>query len=72
MPLTKNVMKQASQILAEARSKGLPTADNKNIDADIIIVSQVQLLKSEYPDQYIVIVTTNVKQLERFTQAKLW
>jgi hypothetical protein len=34
--------------------------------------AQWQLLTEEYPGQYIVIATTNVKHLGRFTQAKKW
>lgn len=72
LPLTKNVMKEAAQLWAEARIQGIQTADIKNIDADIIISAQWKLLKEEYPGQYIVIATTNVKHLQRFTEARQW
>lgn len=72
LPLSKIVMKEAAQLWAEARRQGIQTADKKNIDADIIIAAQWKLLKEEYPGQYIVIATTNVKHLERFTEAKEW
>jgi predicted nucleic acid-binding protein len=72
LPLTKNVMREAALLWAEARSQGIPTADNKNIDADIIIAAQWKLLTEEFPGRYIVIATTNVKHLERFTEAKDW
>jgi predicted nucleic acid-binding protein len=44
LPLTKSVMREASLLWAKARSLTLPTADNKNIDADIIIAAQWKLL----------------------------
>lgn len=69
LPLTKAVMKKASLLWAEARSQGISTADDKNIDADIIIAAQWQLLTEEFPGRYIVIATTNVKHLKRFTEA---
>lgn len=72
LPLTKRVMKQAAQLWAEARRQGIQTSDNKNIDADIIIAAHWRILKEEYPGQYIVITTTNVKHLERFTEAIEW
>lgn len=72
LPLTKNVMKEAAQLWATARSQGIQTAENKNIDADIIISAQWKLLKAEYPGRYIVIATTNVKHLGRFTEAQKW
>lgn len=72
IPLTKSVMKEAAQLWVEARRQGIQTADNKNIDADIIIAAQWKLLKEEYPGRYIVIATTNVKHMERFTEAKKW
>ena len=72
LPLTKSVMKEAAQLWAEARCQGIQTADLKNIDADIIIAAQCKLLKEEYPGQYIVIATTNVKHLQRFIEALEW
>ncbi|MBO1346715.1 MAG: hypothetical protein EBE86_004650 [Hormoscilla sp. GUM202] len=52
LPLTKRVMKEAAQLWAVARSQGMHTADNKNIDADIIISAQWKLLAEAYPGQY--------------------
>lgn len=72
LPLTKSVMKEAAQLWAIARSQGIQTSDNKNIDADIIIAAQYKLLTEEYPSRYIVIATTNVKHLECFTDAQEW
>ena len=65
LPLTNEVMKEAANLWAEARIQGIPTAD-------LIICAQYKLLKQEYPGRYIVIATTNVKHLSRFTEAKQW
>ena len=65
-------MKQAARIWAEARIQGMPTADEQSLDADVIICAQYQLLEREYPGRYIVIATTNVDHLSRFTEAKEW
>jgi predicted nucleic acid-binding protein len=72
LPVSQIVLKTASQIWAKARNQGIPTADEKSLDADVIICAQWQLLTEEYPGRYIVIATTNVKHLSRFTQAKKW
>ncbi len=72
LPLTNEVMLKAANLWAEARIQGIPTADDKSLDADIIICAQYKLLEKEYPGRYIVIATTNVKHLSRFTEAKEW
>jgi predicted nucleic acid-binding protein len=72
LPLTKSVMREAAQLWAEARTQGIPTADAKNIDADVIIAAQWKLLKEEHPGRYIVVATTNIKHLQRFTEAEDW
>jgi hypothetical protein len=65
-------MKKAASIWAEARIKGTPTADDIILDADVIICAHYQLLEREYPGRYIVIATTNVRHLSRFSEAKKW
>jgi predicted nucleic acid-binding protein len=72
LPLTTKVLLKASELWATAREQGIPTADDKNLDADIIICAQWQLLSEEYPGRYIAIATTNVKHLSSFTEAKIW
>ncbi|WP_066377106.1 MULTISPECIES: nucleic acid-binding protein [unclassified Anabaena] len=72
LPVTSELLKKASSLWADARIQGVPTADNKSLDIDIIICSQWQMLKEEFPARYIVIATTNVKHLSRFAEAKIW
>ena len=80
LSLTNEVMLEAASLWAEARIQGIPTADNKSLDADIIICAQYKLLEQEYPGRYIVIAiceavsfrTTNIKHLSRFAEAKEW
>ena len=72
LPLTDEVMKESANIWAEARIQGMPTADEKSLDADIIICAQYKLLELDYPGRYIVIATTNVDHLSRFAEAKEW
>ena len=72
LPISNEVMLEAASLWAEARIQGVPTADNKSLDADIIICAQYKLLEQEYPGRYIVIATTNVKHISRFAEAKKW
>ena len=62
----------AAELWAEARNRGLPTADDLSLYADVIICAQYQLLAKEYPGRYVVIATNNVKHLSRFAEAKEW
>jgi hypothetical protein len=72
LPISSALLKQAAYLWASARSQGIPTADDKSLDADMIICTQWQMLKAEFPGRYIVIATTNVKHLSRFSESKVW
>jgi hypothetical protein len=72
LPITSELLKKASVLWATARSQGIPTADNKSLDIDMIICSHWQMLQEEFPGRYVAIATTNVKHLSRFTEAKIW
>jgi predicted nucleic acid-binding protein len=67
-PITTAAMRQAAKLWAEARQQGQPTAGDKTIDGDMILVAQAITLG--VPD--IVIATTNVGHLSRFITAELW
>lgn len=72
LSVASEVLLQAAEIWASARSQGIPTADNKSLDADVIICAHWQILKEEFPGRYVVIATGNVKHLSRFAEAKNW
>jgi predicted nucleic acid-binding protein len=72
LPINSSLLRQAAHLWASARSQGTPTADNKSLDVDIIISAHWQVLKESFPGRYIVVATTNVKYLSRFTEAKVW
>lgn len=65
-------MRLASYLWATSRSQGQPTADNKTLDADVIIAAQCQLIQEKHPGQSLIVATTNVKHLSRFVTAKKW
>jgi predicted nucleic acid-binding protein len=68
LPITTTAMQKAAELWAEARQQGQPTAGDKTIDGDIILVSQAITLG--VPD--VVIATTNIGHLSRFIKADLW
>ncbi|WP_413165477.1 PIN domain-containing protein [Capilliphycus salinus ALCB114379] len=68
LPITTTAMRQAAIFWAQARQQGQPTAGDKTIDADMILVAQAVTLGVSD----VVIATTNVGHLSRFVSADLW
>lgn len=54
----------ATDLWAEIRKTGQPTADKKNIDCDVIMVAQALQLRQQFSQ--IIILTIDVKDLIRF------
>jgi predicted nucleic acid-binding protein len=69
-PITTEVMLLASQMWADARKSGKPTADNKSLDADVILAAQAKL--EELNGDSVIVVTTNKKHLSVFIEAREW
>jgi predicted nucleic acid-binding protein len=69
-PITTEVMIKASELWAQARNQGYPTASPDALDGDVILAAQAVILRSQGYDT--VIATTNVGHLSRFTIAKTW
>ena len=70
LPITTPVILKAAQLWAESRQAGLPTADPKELDGDVILAAQ-GLLVGEGGEK-VVIATTNVGHLSRFLDARDW
>jgi predicted nucleic acid-binding protein len=58
-------MLRAAEMWATARSQGTPTADPKEIDADVILAAQAERVQA-------VVATVNVGHLARFVEARSW
>lgn len=69
VPIASPMMLKAAELWADVRSKGKPTADNKALDGDVILVAQALVSDS---DNNLHIATTNVAHLSLFTKASLW
>ena len=70
LPITTELMIQAAQLWAQARNEGYPTASPEALDGDVILAAQAILLRSQGYD--IIIATTNVGHLNRFTLSFTW
>jgi predicted nucleic acid-binding protein len=70
LPITTDTMLRAADLWAQARQQGRPTADDKSLDADVILAAQALLIREQGED--VVIATTNVAHLSRFTEATTW
>jgi predicted nucleic acid-binding protein len=71
-PLSTPVMRRAAELWAEARRRGRPTADPKELDGDVILAAQAEdtRLRSGYGE--VIVATENVSHLDQFISAKSW
>lgn len=65
LPVNTKTMRLAAELWADGRKKGLPTADPKELDCDVILAAQALLTNA-------IIATENVGHLSRYTEAKHW
>lgn len=68
LPLTTEVIKKAAEFWADARQNHVPTSDDKNIDADMIISAQWSLLCEEFPGRAVLIATKNMRHMKLFAK----
>lgn len=70
-PITTAVMRKASELWGWARKTGQQTANTDKIDVDVILAAQSIVLSQE-TGEYSIIVTSNVSDLQRYTDARRW
>lgn len=68
LPLTTQVMKKAAEFWADVRQNHVRTADDKNIDADMIISAQWSILSDESPGRVVFIATKNMRHMKIFAK----
>jgi predicted nucleic acid-binding protein len=68
LPISTAAMHRAVDLWAQARRQGQPTAGDKTIDSDMILVAQA--LTTNLPN--LVIASTNVGHIIRFIACELW
>lgn len=65
LPITTGVMLKAAELWAQARQDGIPTADPKALDCDVILAAQALEVDGR-------VATENVGHLAHFVTAKTW
>ena len=70
LPITTTAMLKAAELWASVRQAGIPTADSKALDGDVILAAQAVTLAVQ--DYDVEIATTNVSHLARLTKAYNW
>lgn len=70
LALTDSALRLAAKLWAQARNSGIPTADPKELDCDVLIAAQALTIGISSTD--LMIATTNVGHLSRFVTADLW
>ncbi len=65
LPLDTSIMLRAAELWAQARRRGRPTADPKELDCDVILASQAINVGAH-------VVTDNVGHLALFVSASSW
>lgn len=70
LPITTAHMRKAAELWADLRNRGMPTADDKALDADVILAAQA-LLAADVEDD-LTVATTNPAHLARLLDARPW
>jgi hypothetical protein len=69
-PISTEVMQRAAELWAEARRQGLPTADDKALDGDVIVAAQAMNCVGH--GDLLTVATDNARHLSRFLEAREW
>ena len=72
LPITTAAMLKAAEFWADARRRGLPTAPEAALDADVILAAQAALLTGMAKPSDVLVATDNVGHLGRFVTARRW
>jgi predicted nucleic acid-binding protein len=70
LPMTSTAWRRAAVLWAEARKGGYATADDKELDCDILLAAQAQIATEDGYDA--IVATGNLRHLTRFVDARLW
>lgn len=70
IPLTTSTMLKAAEFWAQMRQLHLPTANDKALDADVILAAQAVILSQS--DDTVIVATSNVGHLGRMVTAYTW
>jgi hypothetical protein len=68
--ITNEVLDRPAYFWSQARLMGKPTANDKALDADMILSAHTTAIARN--GEQVIVPTTNVKHLELFCDARLW
>ncbi|HMA33384.1 MAG TPA: nuclease [Chloroflexia bacterium] len=69
-PLNTEILRRAAELWAQARQQGQQTADDRELDADMILAAQAEFLAT--PNAEVIVATLNRRHLSRFVNAQFW
>jgi predicted nucleic acid-binding protein len=70
IPISTDIMRRAAELWADARRRGIATADDKEIDADVILAAQAMSFCGRMDDMRVA--TYNERHLSRYVNASHW
>ena len=70
IPISTDAMRKAAELWADARKKGNATADDKEIDADVILAAQAIIVRGL--GDHVLVATYNSRHLSRYVEAHHW
>lgn len=70
LPITTATMRLAADLWAQARNRGVPTADVRSLDADVILAAQA--LGSGWQESEVIVASVNVRHISRFIACDEW
>ena len=70
LPLNTEAMQRAAELWAQARGRGQQTADDKSLDADVILAAQA--LEYTGLRDNLVVITENQRHLDHFVTTSNW
>ena len=70
LPITTAIIVRASELWAEIRRRGRPTADALALDGDVILAATAMALQGEFED--VVVVTNNTRHLDQLVRTARW
>ena len=74
IPITSQAMLRASVLWADARNRGVPTAEDCALDADVIFAAQVleSAAANGYAQGEYLVATENVRHISRYVDSAVW
>jgi predicted nucleic acid-binding protein len=70
VPVSTDAMRMAAELWADARKLGRATADDKGLDADVILAAQALVFAGQGDN--LTVATYNTRHLSRYLDARHW